>query len=1304
MAIWTSFWTSFWGYGGISKISTPISPISSRTSDIPNQPMMSYAVKSSILDWVEDEDAKKVLEYVNTKAKTPEEKKLLLQDAHQEAIKITQAKQFQKDRETMKAELMKRTAETKNEAEKKSLWVSLRIANLSDIIRDWAKKEWIDVSKFNDQDLIAEHAKANPWFQQTFIDYLNWTKSSVDVWKELGLIQEEQAPVEEEGMWWVKTISRMWGNLGKWEWINPVWKIFESLDDLTQKIPTLSTDERDEFSRKNLWWFGEWMWALPTMLVNAIPSFLKTATGIARWVTNPLDTVTWLTKLIFTPEWHQALADRYGSLDAFYKTMTEDPVWLASDALTIIEWWAGIAGKAGKLAGLTDISKTAGKASTLWVWDILTKWKNIAIKSTEWNKLLNTIVKTAIAPTEPLKTLVSWVSKITPTADTTIQRMNRLTKWEQEKFKNMAGEEVWEWLNNRWIVDTPENTVMKTAEYFKQSKDQVDKWLEAIDWKFQNEDLTLMLDDSVRYAENTRNPELKRIQELQSKNTTEWLSMPEINEIKRFFERNNKFSYWKDLTAWEKTARATNVDNAVRERQMKVAEENGFTNLKELNKETQASRFIMDKLAKNESGRLWNNAVTITDWIVAAPAMVDPTLLAWLVTKKILQSNWFTKNYAKIVNKLNWHKNIANKVADMVSIGKIQNEKQLNEWLSKQALPLKEWVENVNTIIMPDKKVRPLSSNINDGTSNIGNGGNSDNPSGISRKVKNETITQPSVMMKAPEEPLMAEARKYKSAEEFIENQIYKDRKTMWFKDYHSAPEADIRPIDKRIDDAGNFSLQEIAEWKKTTAPLDFFDERVWARYYWYNNDVWIESYTALNNIFRAEKNWIKWRKITAYRAVPKDIKVDKLVNWDWITFSKKYAEKHWESRFDWKYKIIKEDVSPSDVRWDVNDINERWYDNWKWYKRITQDTREKQLKQIREEANSSKSPIDPLIQEARKYKSADSFIKDIKELPTELLRNEDNLSKSVEKWVYNLNRTRQNLTNYWEFSPQGTFDSFVENIKKNWIQEPIKIDIWKDWKIIIWDWSHRLLVAEELWIKNVPVEIRNVKTKSNILKQIREEANKKKPLQPKPLEAKATKPLVSMKTPEESLMAEARKYKSAEEFIKNQTLYHWTSNKIEWWALWFGKGSQLRKWGSAWWLFLSDNPKVADVFSFGWEVYQANPAIKSQVLDLTKQDNINLFKDYIGKKYQSDWEMLEFTKQDFDYMFPEWKVDFATLNQDLAQQIAKKQGKIWVAFDEYAWDTVWKTYQIFEWEVPVYTKSQLKQIREEANKSKKKI
>ena len=83
--------------------------------------------------------------------------------------------------------------------------------------------------------------------------------------------------------------------------------------------------------------------------------------------------------------------------------------------------------------------------------------------------------------------------------------------------------------------------------------------------------------------------------------------MSEINEVKRFYEQNNKLTYGKDITAGEKSIRATNIDNAVREWQIKTAEENGFDNLREMNKETQASKFLLDKLVKNENGRLGNN-------------------------------------------------------------------------------------------------------------------------------------------------------------------------------------------------------------------------------------------------------------------------------------------------------------------------------------------------------------------------------------------------------------------------------------------------------------------------------------------------------------------------------------------------------------------------------------------------------------------------------------------------------------------------------------------------------------------------
>jgi len=429
------------------------------------------------------------------------------------------------------------------------------------------------------------------------------------------------------------------------------------------------------------------------MMANIPWSALKTISAVARGMTNPVDTMVWLYKLIATPEWRQMLGERYGSWEWFAKTLESDPVWVASDILTVVEWGANIAKMWAKMAWATTtaakigkFAKTAWAASDLWVRNILPVVKSKILWTTKWTPVLKQVVKYSVMATEPLSFLTEWAKAVKgklPSAEDTLQRMNRLTKWEQEKFQQQQGKNVGVWLNERWIVDTPSNTVAKLGEYFTENKAKVDEWLEKIQGKYTNEDIKLMSDDTVRYADSTRDPWLKRMQELNAKANWEWLEMKEVNELKRYFEQKNKFSYGRDLTAWEKTAWATNVDTAVRERQMKTAEENGFGNLREMNKETQWAKFIMDKLAKNENGRLGNNAITITDWIVAAPAMVEPSLLAWLVAKKVFGSNWFAKNYAKIINRINWHKNIANKVADLQTISKIQDEKAFQKWLDE---------------------------------------------------------------------------------------------------------------------------------------------------------------------------------------------------------------------------------------------------------------------------------------------------------------------------------------------------------------------------------------------------------------------------------------------------------------------------------------------------------------------------------------------------------------------------------------------------------------------------------------------
>ena len=596
------------------------------------------------------------------------------------------------------------------------------------------------------------------------------------------------------------------------------------------------------------WWEMEDYQALPN---STAEDLLDTAS----WVTSSLWALYAMPASILINSWIEALPEEW------QRALSDSMDWLG-DKIAKVPWlaqwmqslpperqsqfkqelaWAGVAlliGLKNKKNIITDpktflreninpvaIAKNFNE-NVLWVPKAAGKLVEWAVNEA-WNKI-STTVKWA---KWKLSTMTKWVKRLLPTAENTLQRMNRLTKSEQEKFKVMAWKDVWEWLNERWVVWDPAETITNLSDRFTNTKKQVDEWLSEIKGNYKTEALDMMLDDSIRFADNTRDTNLNRLKELQTKNKEVGLDMSEINEVKRFFERNNKFSYGRDMTAGEKTARATNIDNEVRNRQMNIAEENGFTNLRELNKEVQASKYIMDKLEKNESWRLGNNAITITDWIVAAPAMVDPTFLSLLVWKKLFNSNWFAKQYVNVINRLNWHTNIADKVADLVQIKKIQNEKDLNKFL---ALPYKwELWEKPNTIILPWKEIvttpwgnlkkwgiLEINSKKND-TSNTNNNSNISNiknswqvkdkwlsnlkdqwdmpklppktPKELPAKqkiadtplsnlknpkksVKSDNLVSKSDSMSKDLQPLYDEARKYKSADEFIDSKYFRER------------------------------------------------------------------------------------------------------------------------------------------------------------------------------------------------------------------------------------------------------------------------------------------------------------------------------------------------------------------------------------------------------------------------------------------------------------------------------------------------------------------------------------------------
>lgn len=285
--------------------------------------------------------------------------------------------------------------------------------------------------------------------------------------------------------------------------------------------------------------------------------------------------------------------------------------------------------------------------------------------------------------------------KIGKLADVTVQTLNRMNPTKVTKFVQMTGKQPWEWLRERWIVDTPEKTVEKLVERYQTTKKEADKGLNSIEWdqKYSTTEVEWldgeksvypwdamadMLSESVEFAETTKSPQTSKLQKLQTKYHESWLTMSEVNEVKRFFERNNKFTYGKDPTSAVKANKSTNIDNAVREWQMNVADENGLTNLREINKETQAARHLADNIADKQLRMSGNNMVSLTDYITGA-VWAAHGWIGWVIMdlwiKKALFSDTGKAIGAKILNKISPKEQVKVPKADIQGIKVKQAEK-----------------------------------------------------------------------------------------------------------------------------------------------------------------------------------------------------------------------------------------------------------------------------------------------------------------------------------------------------------------------------------------------------------------------------------------------------------------------------------------------------------------------------------------------------------------------------------------------------------------------------------------------------
>lgn len=508
---------------------------------------------------------------------------------------------------------------------------------LAEMISNVGREKGYDITG-NASDIIWTYLQWFPNDSQAFYEFTHWDQDPEDFAVQMGWMEkpENDAGFFTNVVWWV-------------------------LDSVTW-LPKLAA----KWAADIIWWTAKQLWADEDKVNYLVNDFKNYMTNEASDIGQDKDSWTykgtklWADLIQTATWWWLAKAWIKWALKNAPIVAENVPLWTKA-AVWAVEWAWDMA--------LYDMVSESELPSA---WDV-------ALWATLWavTPMLWAWYKAAKAATK--KRAISF-------AEDLLQNTNRMTKWEQSKFYQRFNQSVGKWLNDRWLKSWED-----IVNYFTSSKNKVDEALASIKWEFTSKELTDVLDDVVDFATSTNSPQANRMIALAEKNAKWGLTMSEINEVKRFFEAHNKFNYLSKWTA-KQAEKATNMDTALRERQFKIAEENWFSNLAELNKETAAAKEILNGVKKWEAWVAWNNPISLTDVIVAFWwGGLSPESMAMYLLKK----EWETPAVrSKIVDMLNWiwgHETMTEKVADLekiMEINKIKDQKALEKYVDDL---YKEW-------------------------------------------------------------------------------------------------------------------------------------------------------------------------------------------------------------------------------------------------------------------------------------------------------------------------------------------------------------------------------------------------------------------------------------------------------------------------------------------------------------------------------------------------------------------------------------------------------------------------------------
>ena len=448
------------------------------------KPQTDKEAQSKTFPWLPLYMERKINDYAFQNSYNETQRNLLANDLYKEALKQKNERDMNKTRQEVIRESYARSEQNAGSPESNQNKSNAKALEVVEMIRGYAKENGAELGGMNDMQVLQDFVRNNPETQEAINHYLAGDQSATDFAETMGFTP----PVPQEN--WIGGTLKSMGvrnvdTNGILDYFNPIGKAAERIDDKVQgiqgwgdtsereaqwkeRIAQVTPEERKRYEEKfansenlqslygsvdnyiaenkkgfwdHFWGVGESGPAVSKMIANAPVSALKTLSGTARAITNPLDSITGIVKILGTEEGRELLKQRYG--ENLAQTMNDDPVGLASDILAIIQAGAGIGAKGASLVGkaetaskLAGISQTAGTASDLGANLLHNKMMWGLEKVSNMGKVWNVVGTALEVSQEPLKVigkmsepLKEWVTRTIP--EKVVENQMKLTPRER---------------------------------------------------------------------------------------------------------------------------------------------------------------------------------------------------------------------------------------------------------------------------------------------------------------------------------------------------------------------------------------------------------------------------------------------------------------------------------------------------------------------------------------------------------------------------------------------------------------------------------------------------------------------------------------------------------------------------------------------------------------------------------------------------------------------------------------------------------------------------------------------------------